>query len=137
MAVNDVLDKNCPYQEEVLSDKKLNLLYGETRLLLGYVPNSRTMQVDILLCQYEKIMQHVEAEEWVKTCKSSTLRELTRIVGLLLSVCNIYPWGQAQLLIVQQFKLQYLGINLNFIFVGVPNEDNYYKRHQSSNTADI
>ena len=47
VAVNDVFDGNHPYQEEVLSNEKLNLLYQEVRLLLGYFLNSRTMQVDI------------------------------------------------------------------------------------------
>ena len=32
----------------------------------------------------------------------SNLRELARILGLLQSICDIFLWGQAQLLILQQ-----------------------------------
>ena len=47
VAVNDIFDGNHSYQEEVLSNEKLNLLYQEVQLLLGYFLNSRTMCVDI------------------------------------------------------------------------------------------
>ena len=73
VAVNDVFDGNHPYQEEVLSDEKLNLLYQEVRLLLGYFPNSRTMRVDISPQRREKIILYIEAEGWVSSRKSATI----------------------------------------------------------------
>ena len=73
VAVNDVFDGNHPYQEEVLSDEKLNLLYREVRLLLGYFPNSRTMRVDISPRRREKIILYIEAEGWVSSRKSATI----------------------------------------------------------------
>ena len=84
VAVNDVFDGNHPYQE-VLSDEKLNLLYQEVRLLLGYFLNSRTMCVDISPRRREKIILYIEAEGWVSSRKSATIQELARIVGLLQS----------------------------------------------------
>ena len=69
VAVNDVFGGNHPYQEEVLSDDTLNLLYQEVQLLLGYLANSHTMQVDILLQRREKIILHIDAEGWESSRK--------------------------------------------------------------------
>ena len=73
VAVNDVFDGNHPYQEEVLSNEKSNLLYREVQLLLGYFPNSRTMRVDISPQRREKIILYIEAEDWVSSRKSATI----------------------------------------------------------------
>ena len=35
------------YQEDLISDKKLDMLYKEMRILLGNLPNSRTMMVEL------------------------------------------------------------------------------------------
>ena len=102
VSVDDVFGGSHEYQEDVLSDEKLNLTYEERRILLGLFPNSRTMMVLVSPRRREKTIKYIEYEGWTTTKLKATIRDIARILGLLQSICDIFIWGQAQLLILQQ-----------------------------------
>ena len=89
------------FQEDVLSDEKLRLIYREIRIVLGYQPNTRTMMVEISPRQREKIITFIEFHEWVTTKETATIKEIAQILGLLQNACDIFSWGMAQLFIVE------------------------------------
>ena len=94
------------YQEDIVSDEKFNAIYEEIRILLGYEPNTRSMSVRISPRRRDKIIIYIEDEGWVLNRTSATICETARLLGMLQSICNIFMWGQAQLLILQQLLAQ-------------------------------
>ena len=77
------------HQEDLISDKKLDMLYKEERLLLGNLPNSRTMMVGLSPRRREKTIKYIREVGWL-TRKQSSLRELARVHGLLQLICDIF-----------------------------------------------
>ena len=69
--------------------------------MLGYQPNSCTMMVELSPRQREKIIAFIEFHGWTTTKDSATIKEIAQILGLLQNACYIFPWGLAQLFIVQ------------------------------------
>ena len=102
VSVDEAFGGSHEYQEDVLSDEKLNLLFEEVRLLLGKLPNSRLMVVDLSPRRREKIINYILEEGWLDTRTSATIRDIARLLGLMQSICDIFLWGQAQLLVLQQ-----------------------------------
>ena len=94
------------YQEDIVSDEKFNAIYKEIRILLGYEPNTRSMSVQISPRRQDKIIIYIEDEGWVLNRTSATIREIAHLLGMLQSICDIFMWGQAQLLILQQLLAQ-------------------------------
>jgi len=101
VSVDESFGGSHEYQEDILSDEKLNLLYEEIRILLGRLPNSRSMIVDISPCRREKTITYIEQEGWLDQKRDATIRDIARIFGLLHSICDINIWGRAQLLVLQ------------------------------------
>ena len=60
VSVDDVFGGSHEYQEDVLSDEKLNLLYKEIRVLLGLFPNSCTMTVQVSRRRREKTIKYID-----------------------------------------------------------------------------
>ena len=87
---------------KILLDEKFNPVYREMRILLGYQPNTRTMKVELSPRRREKIIKYLEEEGWLASKTKATVRELAQVFGLLASICDIFLWGRAQLLILQQ-----------------------------------
>ena len=102
VSVDEAFGGSHEYQEDVLSDEKLHLLYKETRLLLGHLPNSRSMTVEISPRRREKTIQFILEEGWLDSRTSASIRDIARLLGLMQSICNIFLWGQAQILVLQQ-----------------------------------
>ena len=47
VSLEDSFGGSHVFQEDVLSDEKLHLIYREIRIVLGYQPNTRTMMVEL------------------------------------------------------------------------------------------
>ena len=47
VGLDDSFGGSHVFQEDVLSDEKLRLIYKELRIVLGFQPNNRTMMVEI------------------------------------------------------------------------------------------
>ena len=101
VSATETFGGNHECQEKIISEIKLDMDYKERRVLLGYLPDSRTMMVGLSPRRRKKIIQYIEAEGWLLP-KSASIRDIARILGLLQSICDIYLWGQAQLLVLQQ-----------------------------------
>ena len=101
VSLEDSFGGSHVFQEDVLSDEKLHLIYREIRIVLGYQPNTRTMMVELSPRQREKIIAFIEFHGWATTKSTATIKELAQILGLLQNACYIFPWGLAQLFIVQ------------------------------------
>ena len=101
VSLEDAFGGSHEFQENVLSEEKLHLDYKEIRTVLGYQPNTRTMMVELSPRQREKIIAFIEFHGWTTTKESATIKELAQILGLLQNACFIFPWGLAQLFIVQ------------------------------------
>ena len=63
------------FQEDVLSDVKLHLIYREIRTVLGYQPNTRTMMVELSPRQKKKIIVFIEFHGWATTKSTTTIRK--------------------------------------------------------------
>ena len=59
-SLEDTLGGSHQFQEDVLSDEKLNMTYQEYRTVLGFQPNTRTMMVNISPRQKEKIITFIK-----------------------------------------------------------------------------
>ena len=102
VSADDAFGGSHATQEDIISDEKFNSLYREIRLILGHLINTRTMMVQISPRRREKTIDHIEEEGWATTRTVATIREVARILGLLQSLCDIFIWGQAKLLVLQQ-----------------------------------
>jgi hypothetical protein len=100
-ALEDVFDVDHPNQEKVLSLDKLELGYAESRLIVGHVPNTRRMVVELSPRRREKVMDYITKKEWNKPNKTADIREIATLYGLLTSASEFFPWAQAQLCILQ------------------------------------
>lgn len=58
--------------------------------------------VELSLRRREKIIKFIIEEGWLLPGKRASIRDIARILGLLQSICDIFIWGQAQLLVLQQ-----------------------------------
>ena len=79
VSVDDVFGGLHEYQEDVLSDKNLNLLYKEVRVLLGLFPNSCTMMVQLSPRRREKTIKYIDYKGWTTTKLKATIRDIARI----------------------------------------------------------
>ena len=93
VAADDAFGGSHKFQEDLISTRKLNMLYKEIRILLGYLPNTRTMMVEISPRCREKIIKFILEEGWLLPGKQATIRDIARILGLLQSICDIFLWG--------------------------------------------
>ena len=75
-ALEDTLGGSHEFQEDVLSDEKLNMTYREYQTVLGFQPNTRTMMVKISPRQKDKIIHFIEFEGWHNTKKQATIKEV-------------------------------------------------------------
>ena len=74
VSLEDAFGGSHEFQENVLSDEKLHLVYKEIRTVLGYQPNSRTMMVELSPRQREKIIAFIEFHGWTTTKDSATIK---------------------------------------------------------------
>ena len=101
VSADDTFGGSHVFQEDLISVRKLNMLYKEIRTLLSYLPNLRTMMVELSPRRREKIIKFIIKEGWLHPNKRASIRDIARILGLLQSICDIFIWGQAQLLVLQ------------------------------------
>ena len=101
VSANDAFGGSHEFQEDLISVRKLNMLYKEIGTLLGYLPNSRTLMVELSPRRREKIIKFIIEEGWLHPNKRASIRDIARILGLLQSICDIFIWGQAQFLVLQ------------------------------------
>ena len=101
-ALDDVFGSYHRFQNRIISEDKLNLIYAEHRLLLGFLFNSRTMMVILSPRKREKIMCILLEEGWTETKTKATLTEAATINGMIQSAAEFFPWGRAHLLVLQQ-----------------------------------
>ena len=64
------------FQENLLSEEKLHLIYREIRIVLGYQPNTRTMMVELSPRQREKIIAFIEIHVWTTTKSIASIKEI-------------------------------------------------------------
>lgn len=83
VSVDEAFGGSYKYQEDVLSDEKLHLLYEEERFLLGYLPNTRSMTVDLSPHCQAKTIQFIHEEGWLDLQTSATICNITRLLGLM------------------------------------------------------
>ena len=102
VAADETFGGNHKFQEKIISEPKLNMDYKETRVVLGYQPNTRTMMVELSPRRRDKTVCYIIDEGWLQPKKRATILEISQLLGLLQSICDIYLWGQAQLLVFQQ-----------------------------------
>lgn len=101
------------FQEDLSSIRKLDMLYKEVQTLLGYLSNLPTMMVELLPRHSEKIIKFIIEEGWLQPNKKASIRDITRILGLLQSICNIVILGHAQLLVLQHLLADQIRIAYN------------------------
>ena len=100
-AAEDTFGGSHPHQEDIIAGNKYVPQYQETRTLIGFHPNTRTMMVELSPRRRDKITKYIHEEQWL-TREWATIREIAIVLGLLQSICDIFLWGQAQLLVLQQ-----------------------------------
>ncbi len=100
IALEDVFDSHHPYQDPPLSLEKLDPIHREDRLLLGHHLDTRTMMVKLSNRRAEKVLAFLENEGWLRPGHRATITEIARLVGLLDSACEYFPWGKANLLLL-------------------------------------
>ena len=83
VSVDDAFGGSHEYQENVLSDKELNLLYKELHVLLGKLSNILAMTGILLLWWRDKIILLIEEEGWLDSRTSANNRDIARLLGLL------------------------------------------------------
>lgn len=86
VSANDTFGGSHEFQVDLISAQKLNMLYKEIRVLLGYLPNSRTMMVEISPCRREKIVKFILEESLLLPEKKTSIRDIARILYLLQSI---------------------------------------------------
>ena len=100
VALEDVFDGHHSYQDPPLSLEKLNPIHKEQRLLLGHMPDTRTMVVKLSPRRATKIIAYLETEGWLNINHKATIRDIAKVTGLIDSACEFFPWGRAQLLVL-------------------------------------
>ena len=100
VALEDTFGPDHPCQEMVLSQEKLDLEYGETRLLVGFVLETRRMVVKLSPRRREKILKMILEQKWLHAGKRATIREIASLIGLLGDAAMYFPWAKAQLLVL-------------------------------------
>ena len=89
VSLEDSFGGSHVFQEDVLSDKKLHLIYREIHIVLGYQPNTRTMMVELSPRQREKIIAFIEFRGWATTKSTATIKELAQNFGSA-AKCMLY-----------------------------------------------
>ena len=102
VAVNEVFGGAHEFQTKILSDDKLELEFSEQRVLLGHLPDTRSMTVRISPRRREKVMKYLSQEKWISSKSDATLRELATVLGIIQSAAEFYPWAIAQVQCLQQ-----------------------------------
>ncbi|KAG7368827.1 hypothetical protein IV203_031570 [Nitzschia inconspicua] len=100
VALEDVFGSTHPCQEHVLSMDKLELEYSETRLVVGHVPNSRRMVVELSPRRRSKLLAFLHQERWLQP-RMATLVEIATVVGMIDSAAEFFPWARVQVLVLQ------------------------------------
>ncbi|KAG7367496.1 hypothetical protein IV203_030167 [Nitzschia inconspicua] len=100
IALEDVFGSTHPCQEHVLSMDKLELEYTESRLVVGHVPNSRRMVVEISPRRRSKLITYLSQEKWLQP-RTATLVEIATVVGMIDSAAEFFPWARVQVLVLQ------------------------------------
>ncbi|KAG7373857.1 hypothetical protein IV203_012952 [Nitzschia inconspicua] len=100
IALEDVFGSTHPCQEHVLSMDKLELEYTESRLVVGHVPNSRRMVVELSPRRRSKLIAYLSQEKWLQPRKA-TLVEIATVVGMIDSAAEFFHWARVQVLVLQ------------------------------------
>jgi hypothetical protein len=101
VALEDVFGPKHPQQEFVLSQEKLELAYDESRLVVGHVPNTRRMVVELSPRRRQKLLMFIHSEGWLLPRKRARITEIASLVGMVDSAASYFPWARAQLLALQ------------------------------------
>ncbi|KAG7339164.1 hypothetical protein IV203_020107 [Nitzschia inconspicua] len=100
VALEDVFGTTHPCQEHVLSMDKLELEYTESRLVVGHVPDSRRMVVELSPRRRSKLIAFLRQEQWLQP-RTATLVEIATVVGMIDSAAEFFPWARVQVLVLQ------------------------------------
>jgi hypothetical protein len=67
---------------------------SHTRRQLGYITNTRTMMVSIPEDKCQALLTNL-VDNWGPTSgrRDFTLSEAAELLGVLVSMCRVYPWG--------------------------------------------
>jgi hypothetical protein len=101
VALEDVSGTKHPHQPSVLSHEKLELMYGEQRLMLGHQVDTARMTVALHSRRRQKLIDFLTLETWT-TRKSASLRDIARLHGLLVNAAEFSHWGKCQFYLIQQ-----------------------------------
>jgi hypothetical protein len=102
ISLEDTFGVDHPCQEKAISEKKLNPVYNEERLLLGHELNTRRMVVIVSAKRRTKIMSYImTAEGWTTVESSKTIREACTVLGLIGPAAEYNSWARSQLFILQ------------------------------------
>eukprot|EP00536_Pseudo-nitzschia_multiseries_P005734 jgi/Psemu1/13349/gm1.13349_g len=94
MALEYIFGPNHPWQERIVSLDKLNLAYTEEKLLVGFVMDSRSMTICLLLRHQYKVLEYTHAENWLQAGKTATtIHDLESLFGFLSNAFQHYPWA--------------------------------------------
>ncbi|KAG7345440.1 hypothetical protein IV203_032971 [Nitzschia inconspicua] len=96
VALEDVFGPKHPCQESVLSIEKLDMEYGEDRLVVGQCPNTRRMVVELSPRRREKLLSYIETEGWLSP-RHASMRQVATVMGMVDSTAEYFPWARAQL----------------------------------------
>ncbi|KAG7339748.1 hypothetical protein IV203_025427 [Nitzschia inconspicua] len=96
VALEDVFGPKHPCQESVLSVEKLDMEYGEDRLVVGQCPNTRRMVVELSPRRREKLLSYIETEGWLSP-RHASMRQVATVMGMVDSTAEYFPWARAQL----------------------------------------
>ena len=102
VSVDETFGGNHKYQELVLSEEKLHLLYKKQRILLGNLPDSRSLWSYISSRRREKLLCYLLNERWVTDREFANIRQIAQVNGMIQNASESFHWALAQLLIVQQ-----------------------------------
>ena len=103
-----------PQQEDLIATDKLHLQYNEQRQALGRRPDSRALAVDISDKRRDKTVQYMASEGWIDARTDATILEYAQLNGLLESAAEDFPWGLAQLLVLQDHIRNHIGVMFRF-----------------------
>ena len=115
VAVNEVFGGAHEFQTKILSDDKLELEFSEQRVLLGHLPDTRSMTVRISPRRREKVMKYLSQEKWISSKSDATLRELATVLGIIQSAAEFYPWAIAQVQCLQQLVRETIVLSYSVI----------------------
>lgn len=92
-----MLGGNTKYKEDIISDKKFNAEYKETRQLLEHQPESRALVVLQLPCHCLRLIEILEVAGWFTNRKYANIRKIVQLNSLLGNTGTYFHLVQAQL----------------------------------------